>query len=79
MYPEFAAQARTDRDSDAEAEFNEQIEESPQHANLFRRAAHNFGFLVPIEQHHAERYDVALKALEGKGIVNEADQPVAGQ
>ena len=79
MYPEFATQARQDRDSTAEAEFNEQIEESQQHANLFRRAASNFGFLVPIEQHHAERYGVTLKALEGKGVVSEADQPVTGK
>ena len=55
MYPEFAAQARTDRDSNAEAEFNEQIDEAQQHSSLFPRAARNFGFLVPIEQHHAER------------------------
>ncbi|MFZ9974624.1 MAG: rubrerythrin family protein, partial [Vulcanococcus sp.] len=32
MYPEFAAQARSDRDSGAEAEFNEQISESQEHA-----------------------------------------------
>ena len=79
MYPEFAAQARTDRDSNAEAEFNEQIDEAQQHSSLFRRAARNFGFLVPIEQHHAERYGVALDALEGKGVAGEAEQPVAGQ
>ena len=79
MYPELAAQARTDRDSNAEAEFNEQIDEAQQHSSLFPRAARNFGFLVPIEQHHAERYGVALDALEGKGVAGEAEQPVAGQ
>ncbi|KZR62017.1 Rubredoxin 3 [Prochlorococcus sp. MIT 1303] len=79
MYPEFAAQARTDRDNDAEAEFNEQIDEAQQHSSLFPRAARNFGFLVPIEQHHAERYGVALDALEGKCVAGEAEQPVAGQ
>lgn len=67
MYPEFAAQARSDRDGGAEAEFNEQIDESREHAGVFRTAAKNFGLLAPIEQHHAERYGVALEALQGKG------------
>ncbi len=39
MYPEFAAQARSDRDSGAEAEFQEQIDESQEHAGIFRTAA----------------------------------------
>ena len=59
MYPEFAAQARADRDSGAEAEFSEQISESQEHAGIFRTAARNFGLLEPIEHHHAERYGVA--------------------
>lgn len=79
MYPEFAAQARTDRDGDAAAEFQEQIDESQQHAGIFRTAAKNFGLLTPIEQHHAERYGIALEALQGKGVAGEADQPVAGK
>ena len=54
MYPEFAAQARQDRDSGAEAEFADQISESKEHAGLFRTAAKNFGLLTPIEQHHAD-------------------------
>ena len=79
MYPEFAAQARNDRDSGAEAEFNNQIDESKEHAGIFRSAAKNFGLLAPIEQHHAERYGVALKALQGKGVASEAAEPVAGK
>ena len=63
MYPEFAAQARQDRESGAEAEFAEQSSESKEHASQFRTAAKNFGLLTPIEQHHAETYDIALKAL----------------
>ena len=55
MYPEFAAQARADRDSGAEAEFKEQISESQDHAGMFRTAAHNFGLLTPVEHHHADR------------------------
>jgi rubrerythrin len=78
MYPEFAAQARSDRDGGAEAEFNDQIDESKEHAGMFRTAAKNFGLLAPVEQHHAERYGVALEALQGKGEAGEADEPVAG-
>ena len=79
MYPEFAAQARSDRDTNAETEFNDQMAESEQHAGIFRKAASNFGFLTPIEQHHAERYGVALEALQGKGTAGQAPTAVAGQ
>ena len=58
--------ARNDHDNDAEAEFNEQIDEAQQHSSLFRRAARNLSFLAAIAQHHAVRYGVALKALAGK-------------
>jgi rubrerythrin len=78
MYPEFAAQARADRDSGAEAEFNEQISESEEHAGIFRTAARNFGLLTPVEHHHADRYTVALEALQGKGQQGEATEPVSG-
>ena len=78
MYPEFAAQARSDRDSGAEAEFNEQISESKDHAGVFRTAARNFGLLTPVEQHHADRYSVALEALQGKGQPGEAAAAVQG-
>jgi rubrerythrin len=77
MYPEFTAQARRDRDGGAEAEFNEQIAESAEHAGIFRKAASNFGLLTPIEHHHAERYTVALEALQGKGAAGEG-APIAG-
>ena len=79
MYPEFAAQARADRDAGAEAEFSEQTAESEEHAAIFRRAASNFGFLAPIEQHHAERYSVALEALQGNGTAAESSTPVPGK
>ena len=78
MYPEFAAQARSDRDNGAEAEFNEQISESKEHAGIFRTAARNFGLLTPVEHHHADRYSVALEALQGKGQAGEAAAPVEG-
>ena len=79
MYPEFAARARVDRDGDAAAEFDGQAAESGEHVAIFRRAASNFGFLAPIEQHHAERYGVALEALHGKGEAGEAATPVPGK
>ena len=79
MYPEFAAQARAERDAGATAEFEEQIAESQDHAGTFRTAARNFGLLTPIEQHHAERYGVALKALQGQGVAGQAAEPVPGK
>ena len=78
-YPARAAQARSDRDGGAEAEFNEQIDESKGHAGIFRTAAKNFGLLAPIEQHHAQRYGVALQALQGHGAAGENENPVAGK
>jgi rubrerythrin len=79
MYPEFAARARSDRDAAATAEFEGQIAESKEHAGIFRKAASNFGFLAPIEQHHAERYGVALEALQQGGQVGEAAAAVPGK
>lgn len=63
MYPEFAAQAKEDRDDKAAAEFTAQSEESKEHAAIFRKAAQNFGFLVSIEKHHAQQYTEALNGL----------------
>ena len=79
MYPEFAEQARKDRDGGAQAEFAEQASESEEHAGVFRTAAKNFGLLSPIEQHHAETYGVALEALQGKGTAGQADEPIPGK
>lgn len=79
MYPEFAEQARKERDRDAAVEFAEQANESEEHAGLFRTAAKNFGLLTTIEKHHAETYGVALQALQGKGVTGQADEPVPGK
>ena len=65
MYPEFADQARQDRDHKAVAEFKEQEAESREHAAIFRKASQNFGFLTSIENHHANQYTEALQALDG--------------
>ena len=79
MYPEFATQARQERDGAAEAEFHAQVAESQDHAAIFRKAASNFGLLAPIEQHHAQRYGVALEALQGGGQLGEAGEAVGGK
>lgn len=65
MYPEFAKQAVLDRDQEALAEFREQEAESREHAEIFKGAARNFGFLTSIEHHHANQYGEALSVLEG--------------
>lgn len=65
MYPGFAEQARTDRDGKAVVEFEAQQAESREHAQTFRKAAHNFGLLTHIENHHARQYTEALQALDG--------------
>jgi rubrerythrin len=65
MYPGFAEQARSDRDDGAVTEFEVQEKESREHAQIFRKAAHNFGLLTHIENHHAQQYGEALKALDG--------------
>ena len=70
MYPEFATMARQDQEALARAEFEAQIQESQEHAEMFRRAAHRFGLLTPVEHHHADRYAEALNLLQG-GVVSE--------
>ena len=52
--------------------------ESKEHAGVFRSAARNVGLLAPVEHHHADRYSVALEALQGKGQAGEAAAPVEG-
>jgi rubrerythrin len=78
MYPEFTAQAIRDRDAGASAEFQEQEAESREHADQFRTAARNFGLLIPVEHHHADRYSVALEALQGGGTAGETTEALPG-
>ncbi|MFN9622852.1 MAG: rubrerythrin family protein [Cyanobacteriota bacterium] len=78
MYPEFAARARVDLDGEAVTEFEGQAAEAREHAAIFRRAASTFGFLTPIEHHHAQRYGVALEALQGQGRATETPEPLPG-
>lgn len=79
MYPQFAAAARGDEDASAAAEFQSQTDESLEHATLFKKAASTFGFLEPVEHHHADRYNIALEQLQGKGTAGEASEPVPGK
>lgn len=72
MYPNFAAEARVDRDGGAEREFQEQADESREHAGIFRTAARNFGLLTAIEHHHADQYSEALRGLDGVAPANKA-------
>lgn len=65
MYPNFAADAQRDRDNPAAEEFLKQAQESSEHANIFRDAAHRFGLLKFIENYHADRYTEALEVLNG--------------
>jgi rubrerythrin len=65
MYPEFAAAAQKDRDNPAAEEFLKQAQESSEHADTFRAAAHRFGLLKFIENYHADRYTEALEVING--------------
>lgn len=65
MYPEFAAEAKRDREVVAAAEFQAQAQESATHAQTFREAAHRFGLLEHVEHFHADRYTEALEVLKG--------------
>ncbi|MCF4970151.1 rubrerythrin family protein [Nostoc sp. CMAA1605] len=65
MYPDFAAAAQRDRDNPAAEEFLKQAQESGEHADTFRAAAHRFGLLKFIENYHADRYTEALEVING--------------
>lgn len=72
MYPSFRHLARQEGDKAAEAEFDEQIEESKEHALRFQKmlatAEKRFAALAKVEERHANRYSEALKkSLETQG------------
>ena len=64
MYPKFRHLAEQEQNSAAVAEFDEQIEESRQHADQFRetleKARKRFDALTRVEERHAKRYQQAL-------------------
>jgi rubrerythrin len=64
MYPEFEATARREGKLDAVAEFQEQAEESAEHAVIFSKAAKRFKALTAVEAQHAARYQKALDSVK---------------
>jgi rubrerythrin len=67
MYPKFRHLAMEEQRHDAVAEFDEQIAESKQHADLFQsvleKAAKRFAALIKVEERHANRYQEALQRI----------------
>jgi rubrerythrin len=67
MYPKFRHLAVEEGNQAAVAEFDEQIAESKEHADNFRRtleiAAKRFAALAKVEERHANHYRDALDAL----------------
>lgn len=64
MYPEFEAMARQEGRLDAVAEFQEQAQESAEHAAVFAKAAKRFKAFRSSEKHHATQYQQALDNLK---------------
>ena len=68
MYPKFRHLAVEEGNQAAVAEFDEQIAESKEHADSFRRtlemAAKRFAALAKVEERHANHYRDALNALD---------------
>ena len=63
MYPQFERVAREEGDLAAVAEFQEQGQESAEHAQIFEQAAKRFKALGLVERFHAGRYQKALDGL----------------
>jgi rubrerythrin len=67
MYPTFRHLAQEEGNAAAVAEYDEQIAESKQHAEQFKRtleiAAKRFAALAKVEQRHANHYRAALDQL----------------
>ena len=68
MYPAFRHAAVAEGEDAAVAEFDEQIAESKEHAELFRavlaKAAKRFDALTRVEERHANRYREALERVQ---------------
>lgn len=67
MYPSFRHMAQQEQNEEAVREFDEQIEESKEHARQFIdtliKAEKRFAALARVEKKHANHYRDALKAL----------------
>jgi len=68
MYPKFRHLAVEEGDAAAVREFDEQIAESKEHADNFRRtlekAARRFAALAKVEERHANQYRAALAQVK---------------
>lgn len=68
MYPNFRHTALQEQNSSAVKEFDEQIEESKEHAQTFNtlltKAAKKFGALTKVEERHANRYQDTLNNIK---------------
>jgi rubrerythrin len=73
MYPEMLIQAKEDNDNGSQELIQEQIDESKEHADMFKESARRFGYLVSVENHHADQYTVILNELLGKQAAGELD------
>jgi rubrerythrin len=64
MYPKFRTTALEERNAQAVAEMDEQIEESKEHAEMFAKvlltAEKRFAALAKVEKRHAQHYQDAL-------------------
>lgn len=67
MYPEFRHMAEVEGYENAQKEFDEQIEESKEHAEMFQqvliKAEKRFSALARVEERHAGNYQKTLDAL----------------
>lgn len=70
MYPSFRHMAEQEGRDDAVREFDEQIAESEEHAEMFKatleKAAKRFAALTRVEERHANHYRDALAAVNAK-------------
>ncbi|HHC73171.1 MAG TPA: rubrerythrin [Thiotrichales bacterium] len=68
MYPKFRHLAEQEQNHDAVREFDEQIEESKEHAEQFRatleKAARRFAALTKVEKKHADHYQSVLDGIK---------------
>ena len=70
MYPQFRHLAEQEGNHAAIKEMDEQIEESREHAQMFKavleRAAKRFAALVKVEEKHANHYQATLDAVNAR-------------
>jgi rubrerythrin len=73
MYPEMLVDAKADQDQKSQDLIQEQIDESKEHAQMFREASRRFDYLVSIENHHANQYTKILNELTQKQSTGQLD------